>query len=147
MSARPGSPGSRTRSASGAVGRRWMGERGTARDHRLDRVMAKKKDKKSAKQPGRADAVRSAVDQAFQATAEQAETARGRAADIVDEFTQAAIRVRDVLEELRPPTGDELRDLKEQVAALEQRVKALEAKGATTRRTTTRRTTAKKADS
>ncbi len=86
-----------------------------------------KQDKKSST---RADAVRSAVDQAFQATAEQAETARGRALDIVEEFTQAATRVRDALEELRPPTTDELRALREQVQALEERVAALERKRA-----------------
>jgi polyhydroxyalkanoate synthesis regulator phasin len=86
--------------------------------------MAKKKDKKPA---GRGDAVRSAVDQAFQATAGQAGTARDRAQDIVDELTQAAGRVRDVLDELRPPTGDELRSLQQSIDALEKRVAALEA--------------------
>ena len=86
--------------------------------------MAKKKAKD--KSAGRADAVRSAVDQAFQTTAEQAGTARGRAQDIVDEFAQAAGRVREVLEDLRPPTGDELRTLQQTVKRLEQRVAALE---------------------
>ena len=86
-----------------------------------------KKDKKKDKQPGRGDAVRSAVDQAFSATAEQAETARVGAQAIVDEFAQAAGRVREVLEDLRPPTGDEVNDLRATVAKLEQRVAALEA--------------------
>ena len=85
-----------------------------------------KKDKKPDKQAGRGDAVRSAVDQAFQATAEQAETARVGAQAIVDEFAQAAGRVREVLEDLRPPSGDEVNDLRATVAALEQRVAALE---------------------
>jgi polyhydroxyalkanoate synthesis regulator phasin len=66
------------------------------------------------------------VDQAFSASAAQAEQGRERAQDIVDQLAQAAGRVRDVLDELRPPTGDELRTLQETVAALEQRVAALE---------------------
>ena len=78
----------------------------------------------------RVDAVRSAVDQAFQATAGQgaaaAESGRERAQDIVDQLAQAAGRVRDIVDEIRPPTGDELRALRETVEALEQRVAALE---------------------
>ena len=108
--------------------------------------MAKKKDKKSDKSAGRGDAVRSAVGEAFQATAEQAETARGRAQDIVEEFTQAATRVRDALEELRPPSSDELKTLRDQVAALEKRVAALEKKpAAATRRAPAKRAPAKRA--
>jgi gas vesicle protein len=91
------------------------------------------KDEKGGDGPrraSRADAVRSAVDQAFQTTASQgtaaAETGRERAQDIVDQLAQAAGRVRDVLDELRPPTGDELRTLQQTVADLEQRVAALE---------------------
>ena len=79
----------------------------------------------------RADAVRQAVDQAFQATAGQgaaaAETGRERAQDIVDQLTQAAGRVSEVLDELRPPTGGELKDLQRSLADLERRVAALEA--------------------
>ena len=93
------------------------------------------KDEKSGDEPrraSRADAVRSAVDQAFQTTASQgsaaAETGRERAQDIVDQLTQAAGKVRDVLDELRPPTGDELRTLQQTVADLEKRVAALEKK-------------------
>jgi polyhydroxyalkanoate synthesis regulator phasin len=95
--------------------------------------MAKKqdKDKGGAPRAGRSDAVRSAVDQAFQATAGQgqaaAETGRERAQDIVDQLAQAAGRVRDVLDELRPPTGDELRTLQQTVKDLEERVAKLEA--------------------
>src|SRR5687767_5504084 len=88
--------------------------------------MAKNKGRSNDKSAGRADAVRSAVDQAFQTTAEQAGTARGRAQDIVEEFAQAAGRVREVLDDLRPPSGDELRTLQETVKRLEQRVAALE---------------------
>jgi polyhydroxyalkanoate synthesis regulator phasin len=105
--------------------------------------MAKKKDKKPA---GRGDAVRSAVDQAFQATADQAETARGRAQDIVDELAQAAGRVREVLDELRPPTTDELKTLRQSIDSLEKRVAALEAepKPAAARSTPARRKPAAK---
>ena len=82
----------------------------------------------------RVDAVRSAVDQAFQATAGQgaaaAESGRERAQDIVDQLAQAAGRVRDVLDELRPPTGDDLKGIRESLERLEQRVAALEAKQA-----------------
>jgi polyhydroxyalkanoate synthesis regulator phasin len=90
--------------------------------------MAKKRDTKGP--AGRADAVRSAVDQAFQATAGQgaaaAETGRERAQDIVDQLAQAANRVRDVIDELRPPTAEELRALRQAIASLERRVAALE---------------------
>jgi gas vesicle protein len=94
--------------------------------------MASKDEKGEAGRPraSRAEAVRSAVDQAFQTTASQgtaaAETGRERAQDIVDQLAQAAGRVRDVLDELRPPTGDELRTLQQTVADLEKRVATLE---------------------
>ena len=78
----------------------------------------------------RAEAVRSAVDQAFQTTASQgtaaAETGRERAQDLVDQLALAAGRVRDVIDELRPPTADEIRSLQKTVADLEKRVAALE---------------------
>jgi signal transduction histidine kinase len=95
--------------------------------------MAKKqeKGKDGAPRASRSDAVRSAVDQAFQATAGQgaaaAESGRERAQDIVDQLAQAAGRVRDVLDELRPPTVDELKALQRTVSDLEQRVAQLEA--------------------
>jgi polyhydroxyalkanoate synthesis regulator phasin len=131
-----------------------MGSRGTAQDHRLAAEMAKKRDKDkkddSAAGGGRADAVRSAVDQAFQATSAQgaaaAEQGRERAQDIVDQLAQAAGRVRDVLDELRPPTVDDVRALRETLAALERRVASLEeqvaAKPAPAKRAPARRTAA-----
>ena len=86
--------------------------------------------KQGGRRASRSDAVRNAVDQAFQATTSQvpaaAEQGRERAQDIVDQLAQAAGRVRDVLDELRPPTGDELRTLQQAVADLEKRVGALE---------------------
>jgi hypothetical protein len=106
--------------------------------------MAKDKKKKD-KQAGRGDAVRSAVDQAFQATAEQAETARVGAQSIVDEFAQAAGRVREALEDLRPPTGDEINQLRKTVAALEARVAALEAEARKPARAPAKRSTASRA--
>jgi polyhydroxyalkanoate synthesis regulator phasin len=74
----------------------------------------------------RGDAVRSAVDEAFHAAAGQAQFTRERAQEIVDELAGAAGRLRDALDELRPPTGDDVRDLREEVRALGQRVAALE---------------------
>jgi ABC-type transporter Mla subunit MlaD len=116
---------------------------------------------RGARRASRAEAVRSAVDQAFKATAGQgaaaADTGRERAQDIIDQLAQAAGRVRDVLDELRPPTGDELEELGSRLADLERRVAALEAaqtaepeakgKPAGTRRATGTRSSAKTAGS
>jgi polyhydroxyalkanoate synthesis regulator phasin len=77
----------------------------------------------------RTDAVRSAVDQAFQATAGTAtQGARDRAQDLVDELAQAAGKVREALDDLRPPTGEEIRALREDLEKLEKRVAKLESK-------------------
>ncbi len=65
-----------------------------------------------AEKNSRTEAVRKAVDQAFQSTAGQAE--------------QAASRVREALDDLRPPTAQEIRDLRADLAALEKRVAKLE---------------------
>lgn len=90
--------------------------------------MAKKKDKKEPK--SRADQVRAAVEQAFQATAEQAEQTRGRAQDIADELAGVATRLREALDELRPPTADEIRALSSKLDDLDARVRKLETGGA-----------------
>ncbi len=78
----------------------------------------------------RSDAVRKAVDQAFQTTAggasQGARDARDRAQDLVDDLAQAAGRVREALDDLRPPSSDELRALRADLEALERRVAALE---------------------
>jgi polyhydroxyalkanoate synthesis regulator phasin len=84
--------------------------------------------------PGRAEAVRSAAVQAFQSTAGQAGITRERAQDLADELAQAAGRLVGAFDELRPATADDVRSLREQVAALEQRVAALEAAGEKPRR-------------
>jgi polyhydroxyalkanoate synthesis regulator phasin len=101
----------------------------------------KKDGKKAAKkQPSRGDAVRAAAAQAIEATAGQAGVTRERAQQLADDLVHAADRFRETLEQLRPAGSDELRTLREQVAALEARVAALEtgrAKPAATRRRTT----------
>jgi polyhydroxyalkanoate synthesis regulator phasin len=90
--------------------------------------MAEGKDK-SRSTP--ADAVRSAVDQAvqatFHATEKQAQFTRERAQELVDELAGTATRIREALEDLRPPTGDDVRTLRARVEELEARVAALEA--------------------
>jgi polyhydroxyalkanoate synthesis regulator phasin len=101
--------------------------------------VASKKDKRPKT---RADAVRAAVDQAFTATAGQAQVTRERAHEIADELSTAAGKVRDALDELRPPSGDELRALTRRIEALEKKVAALEVKPA---RRPAKRTTAKRA--
>ncbi len=91
----------------------------------------------------RAEQVRSAVDQALQAASSQ--LTRERAQDIADELAAAAGRVREALEDLKPPSGDELRRVDERIAGLEKRIAALEAATgtappkATARRAPTRR--------
>jgi polyhydroxyalkanoate synthesis regulator phasin len=92
--------------------------------------MAKKPDRRASR-ASRAEAVRSAVDQAFRDSAAQgqaaAEQSRERAQDIVDQLATAAGRVREVLDDLRPPTGEDLKGIRKELAGLERRVAALEA--------------------
>src|SRR3954466_3553840 len=78
------------------------------------------------KRSTRGEAVRQAVDEAFQAAAGQAQVPRERAQDVVDELAGAAGRLRDVLEDLRPPSTDEIRDLRAEVRSLADRVARLE---------------------
>ena len=81
----------------------------------------------------RSEAVRSAVEQAFQTQAASAASAtqgaRDRAQDLVDELAQAAGKVREALDDLRPAGADEIRSLRAELRALEERVAALERKG------------------
>jgi phage shock protein A len=80
----------------------------------------------------RAEQLRAAVEGAFGATAQGAAPVQKRArqalalGDLADELVGAASRVRDVLEELRPPSPEELDALRAQVDALERRVAELE---------------------
>jgi polyhydroxyalkanoate synthesis regulator phasin len=107
--------------------------------------MAKKKDKErppGASDPkSRAEQVRAAVEQAFGATAQGAGPVRERAQDLADELAGVASRVREALEELRPPTGDELATLRARVEALERRVAELEGARGTAATTTKPRPT------
>jgi polyhydroxyalkanoate synthesis regulator phasin len=87
--------------------------------------------------PSRAEAVRAAVDQAFQATAGRAEVTGRRAQEIADELAGAVTRLRDVLEDARPVTTTDLDGLRAEVAAVQagvaglgERVAALEAAAA-----------------
>jgi polyhydroxyalkanoate synthesis regulator phasin len=101
--------------------------------------MAKKKNSSKEAKQGRTDSVRSAAAQAIEATAGQAVASRERAQQLADDLAQAANRVREALDDLRPPTGDDVRSLREQIGRLEARVAELERKPRTTTR---RRTTA-----
>ncbi|HEV7493887.1 hypothetical protein [Baekduia sp.] len=74
----------------------------------------------------RAEQLRSAVEGAFGATAQGAAPVQKRAQELADELVGAASRVRDALEELRPPSPEELDTLRAQVDALERRVAELE---------------------
>jgi polyhydroxyalkanoate synthesis regulator phasin len=71
---------------------------------------------------GRADALRSAV---VEATSFGARTTRERAQDVADELAGAVTRVRDLLDELRPP---DVYALQRRVEELEARVAELERK-------------------
>jgi polyhydroxyalkanoate synthesis regulator phasin len=102
-----------------------------------DNGKKKKEPDAGEKQPSRGDAVRAAAAQAIEATAGQAGFTRERAQQLADELVHAAGRFRETLEELRPAGSDELAALRERVAALEARVETLEkARTATRRRTT-----------
>ena len=72
----------------------------------------------------RAEQVRSAVEGAFQAAGSQ--IGRDRAIDLADELAAAAHRVREALEELRPPTTDDLKRIGARLSAIERRLGALE---------------------
>lgn len=92
--------------------------------------MAKKDKKKHTKDRGAAGptdalgAVRTAVERTFQATAESAQSTRGRAHDLVDEVAGAAGRVRGMIEDLN--LLEDLKGLRTEVEALSKRVADLE---------------------
>ncbi len=90
--------------------------------------MAKKDKKKSKKKdnPGTdaVGAVRTAVERTFHATADQAQSTRSRAQDLVDEVAGAAGRLREMVDQLNV-----LEDIKKQVEGLSSRVAALERGG------------------
>ena len=101
--------------------------------------MAKKKDKQDKDGQARSESVRAAAAQAVAAAAGQAQMTRERAQELADELAGAAQRVRDALEGVRPPSGEDLRDVRARLDALEARVAALEAKRPPARRSTGRR--------
>ncbi|MEY2513707.1 MAG: hypothetical protein QOJ89_1065 [bacterium] len=78
--------------------------------------MAKKKP------TSRTDAVRQAVDQAF-----QAQIPRERIGELLDELGHTAGRLRGAVDELRPASAEEVKTLKAEVDALTKRVASLEA--------------------
>jgi polyhydroxyalkanoate synthesis regulator phasin len=81
------------------------------------------------RKPSRTDAVRQAVDDAFSAAAGQAQSTSRRAQDLVEDLARharAAGRVGKAIDDLRPPSADEVRALRREVQALQDRVAALE---------------------
>jgi hypothetical protein len=115
-----------------------------------------KKDKKSKKADtgGTQDvveAIRSAVERTFQATAEGASSTQKRTRELVDEIGHAAARIRETIDDLK--VLDELKGIRSDLDGLVRRVEALEtrdgqgAKPATTAASRTRRTTAAKTKS
>jgi ABC-type transporter Mla subunit MlaD len=74
------------------------------------------------KPTSRAEAVRQAVDQAF-----QAQIPRERIGELLDELGNTAGRLRGAVDDLRPASGEDLKTLRAEVAALSARVSALEA--------------------
>lgn len=78
--------------------------------------MAKKKT------TSRADAVRHAVDQAF-----QTQVPRERISELLDELGHTAGRLRGAVDDLRPASADDVKALRSDVKALNARVDALEA--------------------
>jgi hypothetical protein len=83
--------------------------------------MAKKKP------TSRADAVRQAVDQAF-----QTQIPRERISELIDELGSTAGRLRGAVDELRPASAEEVKTLRADVSALTARVAALEAPASAT---------------
>ncbi len=89
--------------------------------------MAKRDDKQAAADgASRSGSVRAAVDQALQATAEQAEGTQRRVQELADELTSVVGRLREGLDSARPVTGGDLDDLRAEITAVSKRVAALE---------------------
>jgi hypothetical protein len=70
----------------------------------------------------RTDAVRQAVDQAF-----QAQIPRERIGELLDELGHTAGRLRGAVDELRPASAEEVKTLRADLRALAARVESLEA--------------------
>jgi polyhydroxyalkanoate synthesis regulator phasin len=80
------------------------------------------------------DAVREAVEKTFQATRGSAQTTRSRAQDAVDEVVRGAEagagavreRVKEAIEERRPATSDDIRELRKELRAIGRRLDRIE---------------------
>jgi hypothetical protein len=96
--------------------------------------MAKKKP------TSRADAVRQAVDQAF-----QTQIPRERISELLDELGSTAGRLRGAVDDLRPASAEEVKTLRADVSALTARVAALEAAATAKPKPAPRRAAAKPA--
>ena len=70
----------------------------------------------------RTDAVRQAVDQAF-----QAQIPRERISELLDELGHTAGRLRGAVDDLRPASAEEVKTLRAELQALAARVATLEA--------------------
>lgn len=73
------------------------------------------------KTTSRTEAVRQAVDQAF-----QAQIPRERISELLDELGNTAGRLRGAVDELRPASAEEVKTLRTEVRALAARVDAVE---------------------
>src|SRR5688500_9426196 len=119
-----------------------------AKKDKKDNKKNGKKDKAAAGDVEAVDAVRSAVERTFAATAEGAQSLRGPAQEFAGELADAANRIREVLEDR---VLDELKGLRSDVESLGRRVSALEvnplAASSAARKPAGRRTAASKSSS
>jgi hypothetical protein len=90
------------------------------------RRMAKKKS------PSRVDAVRDAVDQAF-----QTQIPRERISELLDELGSTAGRLRGAVDDLRPATAEDVKSLRAEVRELTRRIDVLEKAKAAPRKAST----------
>jgi hypothetical protein len=98
--------------------------------------MAKKKP------ASRAEAVRQAVDQAF-----QTQIPRERISELLDELGSTAGRLRGAVDDLRPASAEDVKSLRTEVRALAARIDALEAAAKAKPKPAPRRAAAKPAAS
>ena len=91
-----------------------------------------------------AEALRTAVDRTVAATVGQAGVTRERAQELVEEVAQAAGKVRDVLEDLRVATKDDLRDISGRLSKIEKRLDALEKSASAAKKPAAKKPAAKK---
>src|SRR5947209_10619522 len=124
-SARRGSPGRSTRSASSACGLRWIGCLGSSPTiWETARSMPKRRTTPQL------DAVRDAVERTIQATLGSALDTRDRAQDLVRgaEASAEAVRerVKGAIEVGRPATYEDIRELRVELQSVVERLDAIE---------------------